>query len=261
MNELISLLFLGSMLPFIILFVIVLYAVFHYRMRYLTVNDFSKDNINLPEVINKVPNEITSNYAFSLAKSNQFFLTNIRVIFFSQSILRGKYYTKYFPIDSVKNTEIVFKNPYGWLIVSGINFLSGFISAISSCSAKKSNSLFGDSAGSVGAAFILLLFTLMFSGLFGLLWYYLKGYYLIFDNNRITGLFCRSKEGLEDVLKNFDILKFNKIKYFSKDLKSDISSSKDIVCISCKSVITLDKDDLAFDTFTCPICSTINQNK
>lgn len=258
MSELLGLFAIGSMIPFVVL-ILVIYAVFYVRMKFITVNEFSNENVNLPEVINKVPNETTVKYAYSFAKTNQFFLTNSRIVFFFESILRGRYYTKYFQIESVKNTEIVYKNPYVWLIVAGIHFLFGFISAISSCSTKSSNNYFRDSSNSnANAAFVMILVTLVFTGIFCLVWYYLKGYYLIFDNSRVAGLFCRSREGLVDVLRKFDYLKLNKTKNLPPELKPVPTSSKDIICTSCKSVITLEKDDLISETFVCPICSTVN---
>lgn len=252
MTELFGLLAIGSLIPFL-LPILVIYLVAHYRMRFLTVNDFSNENVDLPEVINKVKDETTVSYAYSLTKSNQFYLTNSRVVFFFQSILRGKYYTKYFPIDSVKNTEIVFKNPYGWLIVGALNLLFGFITSIAACSSKRDSD--------VGAGLGLFFLTLIFTGAFGLMWYYLKGFYLVFDNGRVSGLFCRSKEGLEGILKKIDYLSLNKTKIIPAEFKPEPIITKDIVCTSCKSVITLEKDDLMADTFVCPVCSTINQTK
>lgn len=260
MTELVGLLAIGSLIPFIVP-ALVIYLVVHYRMRFLTVNDFSNENVDLPDVMNKVQNETTVNYAYSLTKSNQFYLTNSRIVFFFQSILRGKYYSKYFPIDSVKNTEIVFKNPYGWLIVGGINMLIGFIMASASCSTKSSNNYFRDSSSNAGAAFGILLLSLTFTGAFGLIWYYLKGFYLVFDNGRVSGLFCRSREGLEDILKRFDYFSLNKTKVIPSEFKNSLVITKDIACTSCKSVITLEKADLLSETFVCPICSTVNQTK
>lgn len=257
MAELFGLFAIGSLLPFLIP-ALIIYLVVHYRLKFLTVNDFSSENVELPKVINKVRNETTVSYAYSLAKSNQFFLTNTRIVFFFQSILRGKYYTKYFPIESIKNTEIVFKNPYGWLIVGAFNLLMGFITAVASCSTKGSDYYYRESSSNAGAAIAIFFLSLIFSGAFGLIWYYLKGYYLVFDNNRVSGLFCRSKEGLEEILKKFDSLKFKKTEAIPEELKVEPITSKDVICKSCKSIITLEKEDLTADTFVCPVCKTFN---
>lgn len=260
MSELLGLLAIGSMIPIGIL-ILVIYVAFRYRSKFIIVHEFSNENVNLPKVINKVPNEIIAKYAYSFTKTNQFFLTDSRIVFFYESILKGRYFTKYLSIESVKNTEIVYKNPYGWLIIAGINILVSIISGISSCSSKSSNSYFRDSGGLGGAIFGSIILTLVITGIFGLIWYYLKGYYLVFDNNRVSGLFCRSREGLVDVLKIFDYLKFNKTKQLPPELRPEPLSSKDITCKSCKSVITLDKNDLMSDTFICPICATVNSIK
>jgi predicted RNA-binding Zn-ribbon protein involved in translation (DUF1610 family) len=96
------------------------------------------------------------------------------------------------------------------------------------------------------------------SGVFVLLWYYLRGYYLKFNNGSISGLFCRSREGLEDILRKFDLIKFNESNIINIENVDIVESTRDITCTSCKSVLSLESDDLKSDTFVCPICSTVN---
>jgi hypothetical protein len=237
---------------------IIMIMAIRYRMKFFTVNEFSSVDEKLPEVINKAPDETTLEYACSFTKNNQFYLTNHRIIFFVQSILRGKYFTRYFQINSVKNVEITFKNPYGWLIIAAIHMLFAFIFSIASC-LTKSNSRYSESSSNGEGAAVGIFFALSLgAGFYVMLWYYLKGFYLVFDNMRITGLFCRSKEGLEEVLRKFDFLKYGVLSPTNAISKADVPSFKDFVCNSCKSVLTLEADDLKFSTFTCPICSKVN---
>ena len=247
-----------TILPILIIF----YFALRFRLKFFIVHEFSNDNIKLPGVVNKMPNEVTLKYATNFTKSNQFYLTTTRIIFHIQSLLRGKIFTRYFETKSIRNVEIVYKNPYGWLIVGGINLLFGLISA-STSAAHNSNSsnFFNDRSSSTGSGIITLLIflTLIESGLFVLIWYYLKGFYLMFDNGRISGLFCRTKDGLEDTLKRFDILKFTNKSFPAPEIKNVVPESKDIICKACKSVISLDSDDLKSSSFICPICTTENE--
>jgi len=256
-----SLLVLLSLLPYVIIF----YFIFRYRMKFFIVHEFSNENTKLPEVVNKIGNEVTIKYANSFTKSNQFYLTTSRIVFHCQSFLRGKYFTKYFETKSVKNVEIVYKNPYGWIIVAGLQVISGIIMAISSASSKSSKNTFSyyqeSSSSGAGAAFWIIFVSLLQSGIFVLIWYYLKGFYLAFDNGRLSGLFCRSREGLEDTLKRFDVLRFTNKTIAIPDTKNKTPESLDVICSSCKSVISLDTDDLKSSTFVCPICSTVNPTK
>lgn len=249
-----------SILPFLLIF----YFALRYRMKFFIVHEFSNENVKLPEVVNKVGNEMTLKYACSFTKGNQFYLTTSRIIFHCQSLLREKFFTRYFETKSVGNIEVIYKNPYGWLIFAGLQVLLGiiFASLAASKSSNSSNYFYKESSNSgAGSAFLIIFLTLIQSGFFVLLWYYLKGYYLAFDNGKISGLFCCSREGLEDTLKRFDILKFTNKTITIPGTQNNIQESKDVICSSCKSVISLEADDLKMSTFVCPICSTVNTIK
>jgi hypothetical protein len=256
----------ASSIPITILtFLIIYYFALRFRRKFFIVHEFSNDNVKLPEVVNKVGNEMTIKYASSFTKGNQIYLTTSRIIFHCQSLLRGKFFTRYFETKSVRNIEVIYKNPYGWLIIAGLNVLFGIIFASSSASKSSSNSNYffkeSSSSGGAGSAFLIIFLTLIQSGFFVLLWYYMKGFYLVFNNGTISGLFCRSKEGLEDILKRFDILRFTNRTITIPGTKNDVQESKDVICLSCKSVISLEAEDLKSNTFVCPICSTVNAIK
>lgn len=253
-----------SLTLMILPYVLIYYLALRFRTKFFIVHEFSNENVKLPEVVNKVGNEITIKYANSFTKSNQFYMTSRRIIFHCQSLLKGKFFTKYFETNSVRNVEIIYKNPYGWLIVAGLEFLVWLIYVISavshSSSSSNSYSFYTEKSSSMGAgtAVLVLFFAFIESGLFVLIWHLLKGYYLMFDNGTISGLFCRSREGLEDTLKRFDIFKFSNKSADVPELKREVPQSRDIICRTCKSVISLDSDDLKSSSFICPICTTEN---
>lgn len=249
-------LILGILMMFFILsfFPYLFYTIYH-RYKFFTVNIFETGNLTLPSVLKKLDNENTIQYARNFTYKNQFFLTNLRFVFHVQSILMGKAFTKYFNISSVKNTEITYKNPYGWLVCAAINLIVSIFYSIS----ESSGSAFSNSRFNTGKFILLFSSAVIQTGLFVLLWYYLKGFYLILDNGRITGLFCRSSEGLESIVRKFDLLRLSKeISYSNEILNREESKSKDIVCSKCKSVITLEGDDLQKNSFHCPVCGNVN---
>lgn len=250
-------------LTFIILIVAIIFGI-KYRIRFFTVHEFSNENVKLPEVVNRIGNEITIKYACSFTKNNQFYLTTSRIIFHCENIFKSKYFTRYFETKSVRNVEISYKNPYIWLIIAGLQVVLGIILAVISTPKSSENNGFfykEKSNSGAGTAFLIIFLFLIQSGIFVLLWYYLKGYYLEFNNGIRTGLFCRSREGLEDTLKRFDVLRFTNKTIAIPDTKNKTPESLDVICSSCKSVISLDADDLKSSTFVCPICSTVNPTK
>ncbi len=249
-------LILGILMMFFLLsfFPYLIYTVYH-RYKFFTVNIFETGNSELPSVLKNSDNENIIQYARNFTYKNQFFLTNLRFVFHVQSILMGKTFTKYFTINSVKNTEITYKNPYGWLIFAAVNLIVSIIFSIS----ESSGSAFSNSRFNTGKFILLFSSAVVQTGLFVLLWYYLKGFYLILDNGRIAGLFCRSSEGLEATVRKFDLLRLsNEIPDSDEILKKEESKSKDIVCSKCKSVITLEGDDLQKNSFHCPVCGNVN---
>lgn len=241
---------------------IVLYVVYtvYFRHKFLTVNNFNV-KLELPSLLELTENEVVLTNAVSITRERKFFLTNKRFIFFSESLLRGKHFTKYVNIKTIKNTMISFKNPYGFLIVGGFSFIFSIVNLL-----KNSSSTFKSNDNS-GMSFIILI---LLHSLIVLLWYYLKGYYLILDNNRVTGLFCRSNEGLESILKNFDLLTYSdgknvQVSTFNNVESSDVkfianeNESKDVICGKCQSVISLDDEEISKGFFLCPICSEKNE--
>jgi hypothetical protein len=243
--------------------IIVIILGIKYRVKFFTVHEFSNDNVKLPEVVNKVGNEMTLKYANSFTKNNQFYLTTSRIIFHCQNLFKTKFFTRYFNINSVGNVEISYRNPYVLLIIAGIIVLIGIILGITTYAKSSSNTMYfqRNSDSGAGSAMLIIFIFLIMSGLFVLLWYYLKGYYLAFDNGKLSGLFCRSREGLEDTLKRFDILRFTNKTITIPGPKNEVQESKDVICSSCKSVISLEAEDLKSSTFVCPICSTVNSIK
>jgi hypothetical protein len=241
-----------TILQFIVIvpfYAFVIYVIY-YRKKFITVDIFGETGSKLPGEIQSISTERILESARSLTYRTQFFLTNHRIIFFYQSLLGGKHLTRYFKINTVKNVGIVYKNPYGWLIYSGLNLILGISLAIS---AGNSKTYYRDD-GNTGTVIAIIFATLIYAGLYVLLWYYLKGYYLAFDNNRVVGLFCRSSEGLQNILNNFDLLRFSE----TNSMSSIQKETKDVTCSSCKSVITLESEDLKSETFVCPVCKTIN---
>ena len=231
-----------------------IYTIYH-RDKFFTVNIFEAGNLALPSVLKKLDNENTIQYARNFTYKNQFFLTNLRFIFHVRSLLMGKTFTKYFNINSVKNTEITYKNPYGWLVYAAVNLIVSIYYSIS----ESNSSAFSNSGFNTGKFILLFSSAIVQTGLFVLLWYYLKGYYLILDNGRIAGLFCRSSEGLETTIRKFDLLRLSKeIPDSNEILKREESKSKDIVCSKCNSVITLEGNDLQKNSFHCPVCGNVN---
>lgn len=230
----------------------VFYAIY-YRSKFITVDVFGETGSKFPGELKGISFENIIEHARSLTYRTQFYLTNLRIIFHYQSLLKGKHASKYFHISTVKNVGIVYKNPYGWLIYSGLNLIIGISLAISA--GGKTNIYRNES--NTGTVILIILATIIYCGLYVLLWYYLKGYYLIFDNNRIIGLFCRSSEGLENILHNFDILRFSD-KKIKNNLIENTTESKDVKCNDCGTVLTLEGEDLKSDTFICPVCKAIN---
>lgn len=246
-----------SALQILVTVFVIIYLIYtiYFRKKFLTVHVFETAKSHLPGVLKVMPNENILQYARNFTYKNQFYLTNLRFVFFHESMLMGKSFTRYFEITSVRNVEIAYKNPYGWLIYSGITFIVGVTYAISS--ANKNTFIKDDF--NTGIFLLLLLSSIIYCGLYVLLWYYLKGYYLILDNGKTTGLFCRSSEGLESVVRKFDLLKLSS----GEDVKSEFILkeeivSRDFTCNKCKSVITLEGDDLEKVSFNCPVCGNVN---
>jgi hypothetical protein len=253
--------------PLIIFYVITgglatIYAFYSilYRKKFITVHEFENSDVEFSEWIRKVSQERVIQFARSMTYSNKFYLTNNRIIFSYNSLLKGKTLCKYFPVKSVANVGIEYKNPYIFLAVAGIGVIVGILlSVIGIASSEKS--YYSTQNDSSSATLFIFLF-LILAGIWVLLWFYVKGYYLIFDNGRIFGLFCRSKDGLINILKKFDILRFRNESELPHELpkqeSKQIIRNKDVTCQDCKSVITLEEEDLKSDKFTCPVCGKDN---
>ena len=233
------------------------YAIW-YRKKFITVHEFEYSDKEYPNFIKRLDKEKVLNYARSFTYSNQFFLSNIRFVINYNSMLRGKTYTKYYTAKSVNNTEITYKNPYIWLIYAGIVLIYGIV--VSAKSSGTSRNFYREESNDAGLIILIILGFLVIAGLFVLLWYYTRGYYLSLDNGKVSGIFCRSSEGLENILKTFDKLKLSNDSFDSKDdfRKSIEQVSKDVTCSECKSVLTLEGDDLKSETYVCPVCKAIN---
>lgn len=240
-----------SISVFLIQILITIYVIYtiRYRKNFLTVNTFDV-KIEVPNIINLVSNEKILTNAVSISNTRKFFLSNKRSIFSWKTLLRGLQVTKYVNIKTIKNTKITFKNPYGFLLIAGVAFSYSVFNILST---HKSISL--------------VILSVMLNGLLVLLWYYLKGYYLILDNDKVSGLFCRSNEGLVNTLRQFDNLIYSEntlletgTQQIFDNTKSEklLQKTNDIVCTQCKSVITLEGNELTKEFFICPICSTKN---
>lgn len=217
-----------------IIYAILVIYLFSKRHSSIHVQVVESNDSNMPEIINRQKDEKVLTSARNLTTKNNFFLTNKRLIFFYQSLFNGKDFTRYFTLKSVTTIDIVYKNPYGWLILAGLNLFAGY-------SLANAESEFKDG---------LFIASLIISLLYVLLWYYVKGYYLEFYNGKRSSLFSQEKAGLISISKSFENFNNNDERFVYK------SETKDIICSNCKSEITLEGEELKAEEISCPVCNS-----